>query len=102
MGKPPNMEKFMAEDQKKDTGKIYEIMLQGYLDSKWSEWFYGMTITHEPDGATTLFGSLPDQAVLHSVLDRIRDMNLQLKSVNQIVSDGQTINYEVKGVNREE
>jgi hypothetical protein len=56
-----------------------------------------MTITHKGDGTTTLCGPLPDQIVLHSVLDRIRDMNLQLISVNQIVSDGQKINYEVKG-----
>jgi hypothetical protein len=96
------MEKFMTEEQKKDTSKIYEIKLHGHLDTKWSEWFYGMTITHERDGVTTLCGPLPDQTVLHSVLDRIRDMNLQLKSVNQIVSDGQTINYEIKGVNYEE
>jgi hypothetical protein len=96
------MEKFMAEDQKKDTAEIYEIKIQGHLDAKWSEWFYGLTITHERNGATTLCGPLPDQTVLHSVLDRIRDMNLQLISVNQIVSDGQTINYEVKGVSHEE
>jgi hypothetical protein len=95
------MEQYMAEKQKQDTGKIYEIKLQGYLDTKWSEWFYGMTITHESNGGTTLCGSLPDQTVLHSVLDRIRDMNLQLKSVNQIASDGQTINYEIKGENHE-
>src|SRR5512134_1898800 len=77
-GKPPVMEKFMTEDKKKDTTEIYEIKLQGHLDTKWSEWFYGMTITHECDGITTLCGPVPDQIVLHSVLDRIRDMNLQL------------------------
>ena len=81
---------------------IYEIKLKGHLDAKWSDWFYGMTITHELDGATTLCGPLPDQMVLHSVLDRIRDMNLSLMSVNQIVSDGQPINDEVKGVSQEE
>ena len=78
----------MTEDKKKDTTEIYEIKIQGYLDTKWSEWFYGMTITHESDGATTLYGPLPDQTVLHSVLDRIRDMNLQLISVKRIASDG--------------
>jgi len=83
------MEKFMTEDKKKDTTEIYEIKIQGYLDTKWSEWFYGMTITHESDGTTTLYGPLPDQTVLHSVLDRIRDMNLQLISVKRIASDGQ-------------
>jgi len=96
------MEIYMAAEQKKNTSEIYEIKIQGHLDTKWSEWFYGMTITHERGGTTTLSGLLPDQTVLHSVLDRIRDMNLQLISVNQIVSDVQTINYEVKGVNHEE
>jgi hypothetical protein len=96
------MEKFMAAEQKKNTSEIFEIKIQGHLDIKWSEWFYGMTITHERDGTTTLCGLLPDQAVLHSMLDRIRDMNLRLISVNQIVSDGKTINYEVKGVSHEE
>jgi hypothetical protein len=50
-----------------------------------------MTITHERDGTTTLCGPLGDQTVLHSVLDRIRDMNIQLISVNQIVSDEQPL-----------
>jgi hypothetical protein len=90
------MENYMSDEQPKNTSEIYEIKLQGHLDTKWSEWFYGMTITHERDGATTLYGPLADQIVLHSVLDRIRDMNLPLISVNQIVSD------EVKGVNHEE
>jgi hypothetical protein len=86
----------MSDEQQKNTSGIYEIKLQGHLDTKWSEWFYGMTITHEGDGTTSLCGSLPDQIVLHSVLDRIRDMNLPLLSVNQIVSGRQTINHEVK------
>ena len=92
----------MAAEQKKFTGEIYEIKLQGHLDTKWSEWFYGMTITHERDGSTTLCGPLPDQTVLHSVLDRVRDMNLRLISVEQIASDGQTSDDEVKGASHEE
>ena len=91
----------MTEDQKKDTAEIYEIKIQGHLDTRWSDWFYGMIITHEPGGTTILCGPLPDQTVLYSVLDRIRDMNLPLQSVNQILSDGQTINHEVKGVSHE-
>ncbi len=87
----------MSDEQKISTSETYEIKIQGYLDTKWSEWFYGLTITHELDGATTLYGPLPDQMVLHSVLDRIRDMNLALISVNQITPDGQTINHVVKG-----
>jgi hypothetical protein len=95
------MEKFMTDEQKKNTCKTYEIKIQGHLDTKWSEWFYDMEITHDSDGTTTLCGPLPDQAVLHSVLDRIRDMNLQLISVNKIISDGQTIN-KAKGVSQDE
>ena len=87
----------MAAEQKKKTSENYEIKIQGHLDTEWSEWFYGITITHERDGTTTLRGPLPDQIVLHSVLDRIRDMNLPLISINRIAPDGQSINYVVKG-----
>ena len=92
----------MAEQQKKDIAEIYEIKIQGQLDTKWSDWLYGMSITHELDGATTLLGSLPDQMVLHSVLDRIRDMNLPLISVIKMIADGQTTKDEVKGDGHEE
>ncbi len=84
MDKRPIMEKYMASEQKNKTHEIYEIKTSGHLDTKWSDWFYGMTICHEGDGTTTLCGPLPDQSVLHSVLDRIRDMNLLLISVNKI------------------
>jgi len=84
-----------------NTAKFYEIKVKGHLDPKWSDWLYGMTITHKSDDTTSLYGALPDQVVLHSVLDRIQDMNLQLISVNQITSEGQTSNDEVKGVQDE-
>jgi len=74
----------MAEEQKKSASSIYEIKLKGHLDTKWAEWFYGMTITHESDGTTTLRGPLPDQAVLHSILLKIRDMNLTLIIVRKV------------------
>lgn len=91
----------MSDEQRKHTSEIYEIKIQGHLDTKWSEWFYDMAITHDAD-VTTLCGTLPDQTVLHSVLDRIRDMNLQLISVNPIASDEQTNADEAKGVNHDE
>jgi hypothetical protein len=91
----------MSEAEQKNKVEIYEIKLQGYLDTKWSEWFYGLTITHDSD-ITTLCGPLPDQTVLHSVLDRIRDMNLPLLSVRQIVSDEPTIEDEDKGASQDE
>jgi hypothetical protein len=75
----------MAEEKKPEkTSTIYVIKLQGYLDTEWSEWLYDMSITHESDGTTTLCGPLSDQAVLHSVLERIRDMNLSLINLHKM------------------
>ncbi len=92
----------MADEQKKYTSKNYKIKIQGHLDTHWSEWLYGMTITQEGDGTTTLYGPLPDQTVLHSVLDRIRDMNLPLISVNQVELERQTSKDVAKGVSQDE
>ena len=64
--------------------EIYEIRVQGHLQDKWTEWFYGLTLTREKDGSTTLFGPLPDQTALHSVLQKISNMNLRLISVSEI------------------
>jgi hypothetical protein len=74
----------VVEKQDSLTATIYEIKLKGYLNSQWTEWFYDLSITHETDGTTTLIGPLPDQIVLHSVLDRIRDLNLRLISVTEV------------------
>jgi hypothetical protein len=64
--------------------EIYEIRIQGHLQDKWVEWFYGLTLTRETDGSTTLYGPLPDQTALHSVLQKISNMNLRLISVSEI------------------
>ena len=74
----------MSGDQENLTPTSYEIRIVGHLDRKWSEWLYDLIITHECDGTSTLSGPLPDQTVLHSVLTRIRDMNLPLISVTPI------------------
>ncbi|HFD38766.1 MAG TPA: hypothetical protein ENJ31_02785 [Anaerolineae bacterium] len=62
--------------------QVYEIKIQGHLDPEWSDWFDGLTITHASNGVTTIQGPLPDQTALHTVLSRIRDLNLLLISVN--------------------
>jgi hypothetical protein len=59
----------------------YEITIQGHLDQHWSEWFDGLTITHEPNGTTTLAGPIVDQAALHGVLIKVRDLGLPLIGV---------------------
>jgi hypothetical protein len=72
----------MADGQQDLSPTNYVIRIRGHLDPKWAKWFYDLVLTHESDGATTLCGPLPDQTALHSVLDRIRDMNLSLISVS--------------------
>ena len=67
----------------------YKIKIKGHMDKKWADWFDGLQITHEKDGTTTLYGPLPDQAALHSILRKIRDLNLQLISVKQVNLDAQ-------------
>lgn len=63
--------------------EVYEIRIRGHLQDRWAESFECMTITREDDGTTTLYGYLPDQTALHSILMRIRDMNIKLISVRQ-------------------
>jgi hypothetical protein len=62
----------------------YEIKVGGEIDRDWSSWLGDMEITHSEDGMTVLRGELIDQAVLFSVLSRIRDMGLTLIEVKQI------------------
>lgn len=59
-----------------------EIKIKGHLDQQWSNWFAGLKLTHLPGNETLLSGSLPDQAALHGLLVRIRDLNLKLISVS--------------------
>jgi hypothetical protein len=62
---------------------IYEIRVEGRLNPYWSEWLEGMTITPLETGETLLTGAIVDQAALHGLLNRIRDMNLNLICVEK-------------------
>ena len=60
---------------------IYEFRLKGHLDDRWSEWFGGLAVQRQEDGTTVLVGPVVDQAALHGVIIRIRDLGLSLLSV---------------------
>jgi hypothetical protein len=62
----------------------YVIRLKGHLASRWAEWFEGLTMTYTALGETILAGPIADQAALHGVLDRVRDLNVELISVNRV------------------
>ena len=62
--------------------EYYEIKLRGHLDQRWSEWFADLKFTYLAEDVTLLSGSLSDQAALHGLLERIRDLNLTLLSVS--------------------
>ena len=66
----------------------YQIKLKGHLDSHWSAWFDNMTITNEANGEAVLYGPLPDQAALHGVLSKIRDLGLPLIALCQVSTTG--------------
>ena len=59
----------------------YELRVKGHLDARWAAWFDGLTLTRERDGTTVLRGPVPDQAALHGLLRKIRDIGLPLVSV---------------------
>jgi hypothetical protein len=62
----------------------YEIRVQGHLATRWAAWFDGMTLTTEDDGTTVLEGPVVDQAALHGLLHKVRDLGLPLLSVTQL------------------
>ena len=66
----------------------YEIRVQGVLDQHWSGWFDGLQITAEPGNVTVLTGPVADEAALHGLLARVRDLALPLLSVRRIEADG--------------
>jgi hypothetical protein len=65
----------------------YQITLQGHLDAHWSAWFDNMKICNKANGEAILCGPLPDQAALHGVLIKIRDLGLPLLAVATIATD---------------
>ncbi len=70
----------------KDQPGLYQIRIKGHLGQQWTEWFEGLTITWEENGDTLLTGPVLDQAALHGILKKVRDLGMPLLSVNSIES----------------
>ena len=84
-----------ASPEYHDDPGLYEIRLKGHLNNRWAEWFEGLTITLEDDGNTLLTGPVVDQAALHGLLKKVRDLGIPLVSVSPL-EHGQAETLEVK------
>ena len=67
-----------------DQPVVYQIRIEGQLRAEWADWFEGLSVTRQPDGATLLSGPVIDQAALYGLLKKVRDLGLPLISVNRI------------------
>ena len=65
----------------------YEIRVKGHLNSRWAAWFDGLSLSTESDGTTIIHAPVADQAALHGLLQKVRDVGLPLVSVTQLDSD---------------
>lgn len=76
-------------DPRGDRGEArhYAIRLAGHLDTRWAAWFDGLTVAHGGDGTTVISGPIADQAALHGVLARVRDLGLPLVTVTQVEAE---------------
>ena len=76
-----------------DRPMVYQIRIKGHLSPDWSDWFDGLAIMQEDNGETLLFGPVVDQAALHGVLRKVRDLGMPLLSVSRVEPDeGQASN----------
>ena len=75
-----------ASPEDHDAPRLYEIRLKGHLDARWANRFEGLSLSHGSDGTTVLSGPVVDQAALHGVLRKVRDLGLPLLSVMEVES----------------
>ena len=74
----------LIQDKAEQTMNLhYQITVKEYLEDSWAAWFDGLTISHAPDGATTLEGSIRDQSALYGLIDKARDLGLTLLAVGR-------------------
>jgi hypothetical protein len=63
---------------------VYEIRFKGHLEARWAAWFDGLSLTQDDDGTTVVRGPVVDQAALHGLLQKVRDIGLPLVSVTRV------------------
>jgi hypothetical protein len=80
------MSKQHNPDHDAGKSKVYQIRVNGHLGPQWMDWFDGLTITREENGDTLLTGPVIDQAALHGILKKVRDLGMPLLSVNSVDS----------------
>jgi len=76
-----------STDDQPEPGR-YEVRIQGHLDDRWTNWFEGLTLSREDNGDTRLAGPVADQAALHGLLRKVRDLGLPLVSVVRVETKG--------------
>ena len=88
------MPKELTSKPDPDHPMVYQIRLKGHLGSEWRDWFEGLSITQEESGDTLLTGPVADQATLHGLLKKVRDLGMPLLSVNPVDPGpaGETVN----------
>jgi len=77
----PSLERMIYQHPQSD---IYQIVLEGCLGSQWSDWFDGFTLSLDERGQSWLVGQVTDQAALHGLLNKIRDLGIPLISINRL------------------
>jgi len=78
-------------DTPASNAQYYEIRLEGHLEARWVKWFDGLAITLDESGNTLLSGLVADQAALHGLLKKVRDVALPLLSVNSVHPDTEEV-----------
>ena len=77
----------MTNGREYDQPGVYEIVVKGKLDSRWSRWFADLQIIPQPDGNTLLTGPIADQAALYGVISRMRDLGMVLIGVQRVLKE---------------
>jgi hypothetical protein len=80
----------MSNERESRGSQVYEVRVKGVINGEWSGWFEGMAVSPQHSGETLLTGHVADQAALHGLLHKIRDMGLPLLSVKRVDTEHQS------------